>query len=111
MLRSWVRVPPEAPYGVLAQLVEHLAHNRTVPGSNPRYPTKYAGVVELADTQDLGSCGAIRTGSSPVTSTIWLCTQAVKGTVLKTVRWRNPCVGSNPTTAAITYTSEVLEHQ
>ena len=29
---------------------------------------KYAGMVELADTQDLGSCGD-RAGSSPVTRT------------------------------------------
>ena len=28
-----------------------------------------AGVVELADTQDLGSCVARRAGSSPVTRT------------------------------------------
>ena len=31
--------------------------------------TKCADVVELADTQDLGSCGAIRVGSSPTIRT------------------------------------------
>ncbi len=30
----------------------------------------YAGVVKLADTQDLGSCAARRGGSSPSTRTI-----------------------------------------
>ena len=36
-----------------------------VPG--PRCPV--AGVVELADTQDLGSCAARREGSSPFSGT------------------------------------------
>ncbi len=31
--------------------------------------TVYAGVAELADAQDLGSCAAKRAGSSPVTRT------------------------------------------
>ena len=31
---------------------------------------KYAGMVELVDTQDLGSCAAMRVGSSPTTRTI-----------------------------------------
>ena len=30
----------------------------------------YAGMAELADAQDLGSCEAIRVGSSPTTRTI-----------------------------------------
>lgn len=30
----------------------------------------YARMVELADTQDLGSCAAMRAGSTPVTGTI-----------------------------------------
>ena len=30
---------------------------------------KYAGMVELADTQDLGSCAERCTGSSPATRT------------------------------------------
>ena len=29
----------------------------------------YAGMAELADAQDLGSCGAIRVGSTPTTRT------------------------------------------
>lgn len=29
------------------------------------FDSKYAGVVKLADTQDLGSCVARRVGSSP----------------------------------------------
>ena len=29
----------------------------------------YAGMVELADTQDLGSCASQRAGSTPVTRT------------------------------------------
>ena len=32
----------------------------------------YAGMVELVDTQDLGSCAAMRVGSSPTTRTIVL---------------------------------------
>lgn len=34
-----VRVQPLAPHVPLAQLVEQLAHNRPVPGSNPRRDT------------------------------------------------------------------------
>ena len=43
-------------YGILAQLVEHLTFNQVVRGSNPRCLI-YAGVAELADAQDLKSCG------------------------------------------------------
>ena len=32
---------------------------------------QYAGVVKLADTQDLGSCAERCAGSSPVTRTIF----------------------------------------
>ena len=37
-----------------------------------RFPSlaPFAGVVELADMQDLGSCAERRMGSSPITSTI-----------------------------------------
>ena len=42
--------------GVLAQLGEHLPYKQRVIGSNPIGPT-YAGVAELADAQDLKSCG------------------------------------------------------
>ena len=31
---------------------------------------EYAGMVELVDTQDLGSCAARRVGSSPTTRTM-----------------------------------------
>ena len=31
---------------------------------------RHAGMVELADTQDLGSCASRRAGSTPVTRTI-----------------------------------------
>lgn len=34
------------------------------------FDSKYAGVVKLADTQDLGSCAEKRAGSSPVIRTI-----------------------------------------
>ncbi len=43
-------------YGILAQLGEHLPYKQRVIGSNPIGPT-YAGVAELADAQDLKSCG------------------------------------------------------
>lgn len=33
------------------------------------FDSKYAGVVKLADTQDLGSCAARCAGSSPVIRT------------------------------------------
>ena len=43
-------------YGVLAQLGEHLPYKQRVTGSSPVGPI-YAGVAELADAQDLKSCG------------------------------------------------------
>ena len=70
---SWVRVPPEAPYGVLAQLVEHLAHNRTVPGSNPRYPTRSSDeMVEIATF--------CRTDT-------WICVKLAHEVVGTLIRW------------------------
>ena len=47
-------------YGVLAQLGEHLPYKQRVTGSSPVgpiYPMDNAGVAELADAQDLKSCG------------------------------------------------------
>ena len=43
-------------FGVLAQLGEHLPYKQRVIGSSPIGPI-YAGVAELADAQDLKSCG------------------------------------------------------
>ena len=43
-------------YGVLAQLGEHLPYKQRVIGSSPIGPM-IAGVAELADAQDLKSCG------------------------------------------------------
>ena len=50
--------------GVLAQLGEHLPYKQRVIGSSPigpiffgNLPKKNAGVAELADAQDLKSCG------------------------------------------------------
>ena len=43
-------------YGILAQLGEHLPYKQRVTGSSPVGPTN-AGVAELADAQDLKSCG------------------------------------------------------
>ena len=42
--------------GILAQLGEHLPYKQRVIGSSPIGPI-YAGVAELADAQDLKSCG------------------------------------------------------
>ena len=42
--------------GILAQLGEHLPYKQRVTGSSPLGPI-YAGVAELADAQDLKSCG------------------------------------------------------
>ena len=42
--------------GVLAQLGEHLPYKQRVTGSSPVGPI-CAGVAELADAQDLKSCG------------------------------------------------------
>jgi hypothetical protein len=42
----------------LAQVVEHRTFNPGVGGSNPPWLTMNARVVELADTQDLGSCAS-----------------------------------------------------
>ena len=49
-------------FGILAQLGEHLPYKQRVIGSSPIGPTiqfyiEYAGVAELADAQDLKSCG------------------------------------------------------
>ena len=43
-------------HGILAQLGEHLPYKKRVTGSSPVGPI-YAGVAELADAQDLKSCG------------------------------------------------------
>ena len=43
-------------YGILAQLGEHLPYKQRVIGSSPIGPI-FAGVAELADAQDLKSCG------------------------------------------------------
>ena len=45
-----------AQHGVLAQLGEHLPYKQRVIGSSPIGPI-CAGVAELADAQDLKSCG------------------------------------------------------
>ena len=42
--------------GILAQLGEHLPYKQRVIGSSPIGPIS-AGVAELADAQDLKSCG------------------------------------------------------
>ena len=50
-------------YGILAQLGEHLPYKQRVTGSSPVTSTcisfwcRNAGVAELADAQDLKSCG------------------------------------------------------
>ncbi len=49
-------------YGILAQLGEHLPYKQRVIGSSPIGPISMrnhenAGVAELADAQDLKSCG------------------------------------------------------
>ena len=46
-------------YGILAQLGEHLPYKQRVTGSSPVGPI-YAAVAELADAQDLKSCGPNR---------------------------------------------------
>ena len=45
------------PYGVLAQLGEHLPYKQRVIGSSPIGPIPYAAVAELADARDLKSRG------------------------------------------------------
>ena len=42
--------------GIIAQLGEHLPYKQRVTGSSPVGPI-HAGVAELADAQDLKSCG------------------------------------------------------
>ena len=48
-------------YGIIAQLGEHLPYKQGVTGSSPVGPITnfigYAAVAELADAQDLKSCG------------------------------------------------------
>ena len=43
-------------FGIIAQLGEHLPYKQRVTGSSPVGPI-CAGVAELADAQDLKSCG------------------------------------------------------
>ena len=43
-------------HGIIAQLGEHLPYKQGVTGSSPVGPID-AGVAELADAQDLKSCG------------------------------------------------------
>ena len=43
-------------FGIIAQLGEHLPYKQRVTGSSPVGPID-AGVAELADAQDLKSCG------------------------------------------------------
>ena len=43
-------------FGIIAQLGEHLPYKQGVTGSSPVGPID-AGVAELADAQDLKSCG------------------------------------------------------
>ena len=53
----------DTPNGILAQLGEHLPYKQRVTGSSPVGPIHnnlillYAAVAELADAQDLKSCG------------------------------------------------------
>ena len=56
------RCTTEFDYGILAQLGEHLPYKQRVIGSSPIGPISMrdhenAGVAELADAQDLKSCG------------------------------------------------------
>ena len=46
--RSWVRIPPGPPQisGRVAQLVEHLAFNQVVRGSNPLPPVRRGDIKE-----------------------------------------------------------------
>ena len=52
----WFKSSSRYLYGILAQLGEHLPYKQRVTGSSPVGPI-YAGVAELADAQDLKSCG------------------------------------------------------
>ena len=47
-----------------------LKQKRDIKGGRPLLPPQYAGMAELADAQDLGSCGEIRVGSTPTIRTI-----------------------------------------
>ena len=52
----WFKSSSRYLYGILAQLGEHLPYKQRVTGSSPVGPI-CAGVAELADAQDLKSCG------------------------------------------------------
>ena len=64
--RSRVRVPSRTPCGPLAQLVEHLAHNRTVVGSSPTRPTNMLPQSSRLKTLAFHARGR---GSNPLGST------------------------------------------
>ena len=67
---------------------------------------KFASVVELVDTPDLGSGGEIRTGSNPVGGTKSLCG---KGRLIH-FAWDEENEGSNPSTETILGSSQVVRH-
>lgn len=67
---------------------------------------KFASVVELVDTPDLGSGGEIRTGSNPVGGTKSLCG---KGRLIR-FAWDEENEGSNPSTETILGSSQVVRH-
>ena len=48
----------------------------------------YAGLAELVDVQDLGSCVTRRAGSSPVSGTNYPCFQIGSGTICESARVR-----------------------
>ena len=54
-----VRLPSPAPFKLSgsSSVVEHHLAKVGVAGSNPVFRSKLAGVAELADAQDLKSCG------------------------------------------------------
>ena len=68
-------------FGILAQLGEHLPYKQRVTGSSPVGPTN-AGVAELADAQDLKSCGTnlpYRFDSGPRHHLNYICARSSTG--------------------------------
>lgn len=72
----------------------------------PCQKNKFASVVELVDTPDLGFGGEIRTGSNPVGGTKSLCG---KGRLIH-FAWDEENEGSNPSTETILGSSQVVRH-
>ena len=70
------------PYGILAQLGEHLPYKQRVIGSSPIGPIYFLYIFLNADVAQLAEqliCNQQVIGSSPIIGFIWMASRAAKG--------------------------------